>query len=58
MAQCDSRETFGEASLEEWEYMYSGGFGLVYKANHKDLGIKVVIKLLKADDGYDDNEQK
>ena len=47
------RETFGHASLEEWEYMCSGGFGLVYKAKHKDLGIKVVIKLLDADDGYD-----
>ena len=46
------RETFGHASLEAWEYMSKGGFGLVYKAKLKDQGANVVVKVLDADDGY------
>ena len=51
------RQTFGPTSLEEWEFMCSGGFGVVYKARRKDLGINVVVKVLAAD-RYDDNEQQ
>lgn len=57
MAKRDTRETLGDASLQDWEFMCSGGFGQVYKAWHKDLGKNVVVKLLQGDDdGYDDNE--
>ena len=56
MAQ-GGRQTFGASSLEEWEFMCSGGFGVVYKARRKDQGINVVVKVL-ADNRYDDIQQQ
>ena len=58
MAQ-GGRQTYGDASLENWDYMCKGGFGLVFKARLKDSGINVVVKLIdRDDDGYDGNEPK
>ncbi|XP_069567239.1 receptor-interacting serine/threonine-protein kinase 3-like isoform X1 [Brachyistius frenatus] len=39
-------EPVGNASLKKWEFIGSGGFGVVYKARHKDWGFDVAIKLL------------
>ncbi|KAI4825643.1 hypothetical protein KUCAC02_021322 [Chaenocephalus aceratus] len=45
-----SRKTYGDECFEKWEFVSSGGFGQVFKARQKDLGIDVAIKILH--DGY------
>ncbi|CAN9499233.1 unnamed protein product [Ophioblennius macclurei] len=39
-------EHIGDAKLEKWDFIASGGFGRVYKARHKDLGCGVAVKLM------------
>ncbi|KAJ8261573.1 hypothetical protein GJAV_G00155870 [Gymnothorax javanicus] len=38
-------------SLQSWAVIGAGGFGQIYKAKHKVLGMEVAIKLLHDDDG-------
>lgn len=38
-------EPVGDESLDQWELVGSGGFGLVFKARHKDWGFDVAIKI-------------
>lgn len=45
--QSRKTELVGDESLEEWQYIASGGFGKVYKARHKKLGVDVAIKLIQ-----------
>ncbi|KAK5928140.1 hypothetical protein CgunFtcFv8_013227 [Champsocephalus gunnari] len=45
-----SRKIYGDECFEKWEFVSSGGFGQVFKARQKDLGIDVAIKILH--DGY------
>ncbi|XP_061106743.1 receptor-interacting serine/threonine-protein kinase 4-like [Conger conger] len=40
-----------DCTLPDWSVIGSGGFGQIYKAKHKDLGMEVAIKLLNYDDG-------
>ncbi|XP_061108599.1 receptor-interacting serine/threonine-protein kinase 4-like [Conger conger] len=40
-----------DCKLQDWSVIGSGGFGQIYKAKHKDLGMEVAIKLLHYDDG-------
>ncbi|XP_061118176.1 receptor-interacting serine/threonine-protein kinase 4-like [Conger conger] len=40
-----------DCKLQDWSVIGSGGFGEIYKAKHKDLGMEVAIKLLHRDDG-------
>lgn len=39
-------ELFGNAELETWQHMDSGGFGVVYKARHKEWRLDVAVKLV------------
>ncbi|XP_034071616.1 ankyrin repeat and protein kinase domain-containing protein 1-like isoform X2 [Gymnodraco acuticeps] len=40
-----SRKIYGDECFEKWEFVSSGGFGQVFKARQKDLGIDVAIKI-------------
>ncbi|XP_061107793.1 receptor-interacting serine/threonine-protein kinase 4-like [Conger conger] len=47
-----------DCKLQDWSVIGSGGFGQIYKAKHKDLGMEVAIKLLHYDDGSSASLQK
>ncbi|XP_061118168.1 receptor-interacting serine/threonine-protein kinase 4-like [Conger conger] len=47
-----------DCKLQDWSVIGSGGFGQIYKAKHKDLGMEVAIKLLQNDDGSSASLQK
>ncbi|XP_061119735.1 receptor-interacting serine/threonine-protein kinase 4-like [Conger conger] len=47
-----------DCKLQSWSVIGSGGFGQIYKAKHKDLGMEVAIKLLHYDDGSSASLQK
>ncbi|XP_061106591.1 receptor-interacting serine/threonine-protein kinase 4-like [Conger conger] len=47
-----------DCKLQDWSVIGAGGFGQIYKAKHKDLGMEVAIKLLHYDDGSSASLQK
>ncbi|KAJ8366242.1 hypothetical protein AAFF_G00365050 [Aldrovandia affinis] len=48
---CPAPVLIGNSGLQSWSVIGSGGFGQIYKAKYKDLGMDVAIKLLHNDDG-------
>ncbi|XP_043101806.1 receptor-interacting serine/threonine-protein kinase 3 isoform X2 [Puntigrus tetrazona] len=44
-------EVIGDECLQDWTSIGTGGFGQIYRAKHKTLGMDVAIKLLHYKDG-------